>query len=70
MVFRGEHARRCDQASLGRSRSCGRYPHSSLQRPSTHSLGILSPKTSVSVRGSTINKGGLFMQAGLEVREL
>lgn len=66
MVFRGEHDRCCDQASLGPSRFYGRYPHQpSLQQSSTHSLGVLSPKICIGARGVTIQKGGLSMQAGL-----
>ena len=51
MVFRGEHDRRSDQASLGPSRFDGRCPHQpSLQQSSAHSMGVLSPKTSIRVR--------------------
>lgn len=69
MVFRGEYDRRCDQASLGPIRFCGLYPHQpSLQQSSAQSLGVLSPKISIRVsRCHHLEKGGLSMQAGLQV---
>ncbi len=69
MVFRGEHDRRCDQASHGPSRFPDLFLyHPSLQQASAPSLSVLSPKTSIGVPGCHhLQKGGLSMQAGLQV---
>lgn len=70
MVLRGEYDRRCDQASLGPRGLCGvspQQPHASAMFGSPVVLRATETTIHAGQCHHVEKKGGLSMQAGLQV---